>query len=164
MKLTFPDILELRKKAQEMYDDYPYMPLLLELIICGLGRESVSKLKIDSISDGKFITWKTSRFVEKKAKLSKNQAEILVEYIEWRKSRKLKHGFLIVAKRKSLSGNYYYLPITEDKVRSDLKKLGLLSNINSLEIKQIHSAIREYLLEFSPKKAHDEINKRYRFK
>lgn len=145
--ITFNDINKMRKVAVALKEDYPYFPLLLELCIMGLGRKSIAAIRLQDLKDN-YLIWRSRHNVYEKIFFNDSQLDILHDYLKWRRRRKLKHDYLLVARRNSNDPKIKrnYMPIKHERVRHDIKIIGREADIHEkMEISYIREAVDNYL-------------------
>lgn len=155
--ISFDDIIKMRQVAEDLKADFPYLPLVLELVISGLGRAAISSLKLESIDQNGIINWQNRNHVKLKTKMTNTQITILDEYLKWRLKRQVDHDYLIMAKKGNRYNRkrVYFFPIKETRVRSDMHFLGKEIGIKfKVELPVIHRAVLKELLK------NDSINKK----
>jgi hypothetical protein len=144
--LTHNQVQDLRKVVEALIGELPHLPLLLELVLLGMSRRSISTLTLDQIHSDE-IHWQNRKNVKIVTKLTQGQVALLEEYLFWRKSRRVKHNYLIIVRQTSYFKDGHYLPIKEERVRSDIRVIGREIGLDyNLEIPEIHKAISNYLL------------------
>jgi|ERR1035437_307589 hypothetical protein len=147
--IDFAQILDLRKVAADLRSDLPHLPFLLELTVLGMSRYSIANLRLDDIKDG-VIYWSSRRHTDLASKLSEGQAQILDDYLSWRRTRNTKSSILLLVKRSIIKKTFddYFFPIKPERARSDIRSLGREIDLDFvLEIPDIHRSVARYLSE-----------------